>query len=101
MMAKQQRGRSTVFSTPQNQALRVELKVQGAKYTSERAFGEALGIAQQNVGRLLKDRRAGFGYSTATALVRLAGFGSVDEFFRDRGVLADSSTSVEPIAKAG
>mgnify|MGYP000249288069 CR=1 FL=1 len=66
-----------------------------------RAFGEALGIAQQNVGRLLKDRRAGFGYSTATALVRLAGFGSVDEFFRDRGVIADSSTSVEPVAKAG
>lgn len=102
MMAKRRRGRGTVFSTAQNQALRVELKVQEAKYGSQTALAGPLGIEQQNVNRLARDRRAGFGYATATALARLAGFASVDAFFRDRGVLAadDSGTDVTAPARA-
>lgn len=80
----------------------MELKVQEAKHGSQSALAGPLGIEQQNVNRLSRDRRAGFGYSTATALVRMAGFGSVDAFFRDRGVLADdSNVSVADVARTG
>lgn len=89
-MAKRRRGHSTVFSTAQNQALRVELGRQIAKAGSQRATAEKLGIQQQNVARLVNERRAGFAYSTATMLARLAGFDGVDSFFRDRGVMPDS-----------
>lgn len=97
-MAKRQRGQSTVFSTPQNQALRVELKVLEAKYSSQRALGEAIGIEQQNVNRLLRDRRSGFGYTTATAVARLAGFASVDAFFVARGVVVPAAESGTDVA---
>lgn len=56
-------------------------------FPSHAAAGEALGILQQNVSRLLGDERAGFSYSTATRLVRLAGFDGVDAFFAEKGVL--------------
>jgi hypothetical protein len=93
-MAKRKRGHPTVFSAPQNQALRVELARQIARFGSQRATAEELGIQQQNVARLVNERRAGFAYSTATMLARLAGFAGVDAFFRERGVLADSGTDV-------
>lgn len=84
-MAKPKRGRHPDFTYQQNQALRVVLS-EVTENSSQKAVGEALGIAQQNVGRLLNDRKAGFAHSTAKALVRLAGFASVDAFLDAKGL---------------
>lgn len=91
------RGHPSVFTSSQNRALRAELKALREKYGSQSALGDAIGIEQQNVGRLLGERDAGFSYATATAVVRLAGFGGVDAFFRSKGVALGG----EPQAKAG
>lgn len=92
-MAKRHPGKPSVFSRKQNQALRNLLLELRGTYSSQKALGEALGIAQQNAARLLSDRRAGFAYATASAVVRLAGFAGVDAFFADRGLL----DVVEPV----
>jgi hypothetical protein len=73
-----------VFSVDQNRLLRVAMAKLAETMPSQKALGDALGLAQQNAGRLMRDRRAGFSYATATALVRLLGFGGVDEFFAKR-----------------
>jgi hypothetical protein len=94
-MAKRKRGHPTIFSPQQNAALREALTVLRARYESQSALGEAIGIEQQNVGRLLNDPGAGFSYATATVVVRLSGFKGVDAFFLKKGV-AHSEPSKRP-----
>lgn len=93
-MAKRRRGHPTVFSPEQNRALRNALKSLSTSYPSQSALGEALGIEQQNAGRLMKDRRAGFSYSTASSVAQLSGFAGVDAFFSAKGVAQADSTTV-------
>ena len=83
-----------VFTMAQNAALRKTLAKLARTYPSETKVAEDLGIAQQNVNRLLKHQSAGFAYSTAIALVRLAGHEGLDAFFSDREV-ADATRKKE------
>ncbi len=75
-----------VFSEAQNAALRVALVALEARYTSQVDLGKAIGVEQQNAGRLLRDERAGFGYATASRVAHLSGFTGVDSFFVAKGV---------------
>lgn len=75
-----------VFSPRQNAALREALQNIETNYASQAALGEAIGVEQQTAGRLLRDDRAGFSFSTASRLVRLVGFEGVDAFFTAKGV---------------
>lgn len=77
-------GKQSVFTPAQNAALRKALS--GLGFPSHSAAAEALGIAQQNVTRLLGDERSGFSYSTARRVAQLAGFKGVDAFFDRHGV---------------
>lgn len=78
--------KKTVFGPAQNAALRSVLAGIEQAGRSQADIGRELGIAQQNVARLLRDERAGFAYTTASLLVRLAGFEGVDAFFAEKGV---------------
>ncbi len=86
VMAKRRRGRGPIFSKVQNAALRTALLALTARFPSQRSLGFALGLAQQNAGRLINDRRAGFSYVTACAVARLSGFSGVDAFFEANGL---------------
>lgn len=97
-MAKKKRGRRAVFSPQQNRALRVVLHELLSRFVTQKALGDAIGIEQQNVARLSLDRRAGFAYSTASTLVRLAGFASVDSFFAAKGVAPALESSIDVTA---
>lgn len=84
-------GRASVFASAQNRALRSLLVKAMKQHGSQQALAELLGIKQQNVGRLLRDGRAGFSYATAGALVRLEGWSGIDAFFEAKGLV-----TVEP-----
>lgn len=88
-MSRPRRRNQTVFTTAQNRALRGELRRLREGYESQAALGDAIGVEQQNAGRLLNDGASGFSYATATAVARLAGFAGVDAFFRSKGVALD------------
>lgn len=76
-----------VFNDEQNRELRAALQQMKVKrHFSQVALGQILGIAQQNVGRLLDGDEGGFSYESATRLVRRIGFSGVDHFFARRGV---------------
>jgi hypothetical protein len=70
------------------------MKRLGELYESQSLLGRALGVEQQSVGRLLRDRRAGFAYTTATRVVQLMGFRSVDAFFAARGLAGSVVTEM-------
>ena len=93
--------KKAVFSPAQNRALRTALAAL-SKTHSQAELGRQLDIAQQNVARLLRDKRAGFAYPTACRLVRLVGHQGVDAFFAARGVgTPESGTDVnEATARA-
>lgn len=95
-MPRTRRPHGSVFTPAQNRALRAELRRIRGAYDSQAALGSAIGVEQQNAGRLLNDADAGFSYATATAVARLAGFAGVDALFRAKGVALDL-----PHAKAG
>lgn len=94
-MAKRRTGKVAGFTAAQNKALRATLKEIAQQYASQKELGMALGVRQQNAGRLLNDSRAGFGYTTALAVARLAGFGGVEALFAAKGLAPESSPVLE------
>jgi hypothetical protein len=87
--------KKTAFTPAQNAALRKELALLN-KTRSQVALGQELGIKQQNVGRLLNNKDAGFAYTTASRLVRMAGFVGVDAFFARMGLSVTEAPDSEP-----
>lgn len=85
------RGQPRAFTDPQNAALHEGLReLLRRKDLSQAALGELLGVSQQGARRLMKFEEAGFSHPTATTLVRILGFSSVDTFFRSRRVTTPS-----------
>lgn len=85
-MAKQKKGHPKSFTTAQNRALREALASLLKSHGSQPRLAAALGIKQQNVSRLLTDKRSGFSFSTASTVARLLGFSGVDAFFEVSGL---------------
>lgn len=91
--------KKTAFSPPQNAALRAVLLTMHAD-RSQSELARLLGIAQQNIARLLKDDRSGFGYATASRLAHLAGFAGVDAFLEAKGVATPPESGADVVADA-
>lgn len=93
MPRSRKQGHPSVFTPAQNRALRESLRgLQSERNLSQTQIGEALGVAQQVAGRLLR-REGGFSYQTASRLVRLLGFDGVDAFFVQRGVVGTTPST--------
>jgi len=91
MTSRRSRGFPKAFSTAQNGALRDGLRELVTKRGSQSAAGGALGFTQQAVNRLLRSDDAGFSYESATRLVQVLGYATVDTFFRARGIAMERS----------
>lgn len=99
LMAKRRDRGLRVFTAKQNRALRSALlELKTSRKLSQMGLGRLLGIAQQNAGRLLRDRNAGFGFNTAARLARELGFGGVEAFFAAKGLASLSDVGLRETA---
>lgn len=84
---KRRAGRANDFTPEQNHELRALLhRLKDQRDLSQVEIGRKLGVAQQNIARLLSDDTAGFSYGSATRLCHQLGYDGVDTFFRAKGV---------------
>lgn len=89
-------GKPENFTRDQSSALRTLLRelsqrrdIRGLPvYPTQTALADAVGMAQQNVSRLLshKDNSAGLTYGIASNICHEAGYMGVDAFFEERGL---------------
>lgn len=94
-MAARPRGKSEIFSSEQNEALRAELQTLLSKLPererSQKGAAGILGVVQQTAGRYVNGD-VGFGYLIGTRLARKAGFRGVDDLFEAHGVSVEGDS---------
>lgn len=86
LVGKKLPGKPENFTRAQAEAIRATLRVLREKYDNQTLLASAIGVTQQNVSRLCAPNGVGLTYTTATSIVRLAGYDGVDTFFAELGL---------------